>query len=89
MDFLDTAAVVQQCDLVISADSSVVHLAGAMGVPTWVALRWIPDWGWGLTGQAKPWYKSLRLFRQPSDGDWRSVVSFMANELHKMLALLA
>ena len=87
MDFLDTAAVVQQCDLVLSADSGVVHLAGAMGVPTWVALPWIPEWRWGLSGQTTPWYGSLRLYRQPSEGDWRSVVRAMSDELPKILPL--
>lgn len=81
MDFLDTAAVVQQCDLVLSADSGIVHLAGALGVPTWVALRWIPEWRWGLQGERTPWYASLRLFRQASDGDWPGVVQAMAREL--------
>ena len=74
MDFRDTAAVLANCDLLISADSGVVHLAGAMGVPSWVALRHVPEWRWGLTGEHTPWYDSLRLFRQPRDGDWGSVV---------------
>jgi hypothetical protein len=81
MDFLDTAAVVQQCDLVLSADSGIVHLAGALGVPTWLGLRWIPEWRWGLDGDRTPWYSSLRLFRQSSDGDWSSVVRAMAEAL--------
>ena len=51
MDFRETAAVVANCDLVITSDSSVAHLAGAMGVPTWLALRWIPEWRWGLGGK--------------------------------------
>lgn len=74
LDFEDTAAVLAHCDLLLSADSGVVHLAGAMGVPTWVALRWIPEWRWLLEGDHSPWYSSLRLFRQPCDGDWASVV---------------
>ena len=85
MDFLDTAAVVQQCDLVLSADSGIVHLAGALGVPTWVALRWIPEWRWGLQGEHTAWYSSLRLFRQASDGDWVGVVRAMARELEGAL----
>ena len=48
MDFKDTAAILANCDLLISSDSAVVHLAGAMGIPTWLALRWIPEWRWGL-----------------------------------------
>jgi len=81
MDFLDTAAVLAQCDLLISADSGVVHLAGALGIPTWVALRWIPEWRWLLESSSSAWYKSVSLFRQPRDGDWRSVVAEMRQTL--------
>jgi len=81
MDFRDTAAVLAHCDLLLSADSGVVHLAGAMGVPTWVGLRQVPEWRWGLEGESSPWYGSLRLFRQPRDGDWASVVQQMRREL--------
>lgn len=81
MDFLDTAAVMNQCDLVISADSGVVHLAGALSIPTWVALPWIPEWRWGLAGRTSPWYSSLRLFRQEFSGDWKGVIDSMANEI--------
>ena len=77
MDFKDTAAVIANCDLLISADSAVVHLAGAMGIPTWLALRWIPEWRWGLEGDRTAWYDSVRLFRQTSDGDWNSVIEAM------------
>ena len=77
MDFRDTAAVLANCDLLISSDSAVVHLAGAMGVPTWLALRWIPEWRWGLDGELTAWYESVRLFRQPRDGDWEAVIRAM------------
>ena len=77
MDFKDTAAVLANCDLLISSDSAVVHLAGAMGIPAWLALRWIPEWRWGLEGEQTDWYESLRLFRQLRDGDWDSVISAM------------
>ena len=77
MDFIDTAAVLVNCDLLISADSGVVHLAGALGVPTWVALRKIPEWRWGLDGDRTPWYRSLRLFRQTCHGSWDSVITSM------------
>ena len=73
MDFKDTAAVLANCDLLISSDSAVAHLAGGMGVPTWLALRWIPEWRWGLEGERTAWYDSVRLFRQPRDGDWNAV----------------
>tara|TARA_B100000674_G_C37981326_1_gene982577 strand:- start:1068 stop:2270 length:1203 start_codon:yes stop_codon:yes gene_type:complete len=77
MDFKDTAAVLANCDLLISSDSAVVHLAGAMGIPTWLALRWIPEWRWGLEGKHTTWYESVRLFRQPRDGDWHTVIQAM------------
>lgn len=83
MDFQETAAVIANCDLVISSDSSVAHLAGAMGVPTWLALRWVPEWRWGLEGKSTPWYASLRLFRQRFDGDWAGVVQAMRQELNR------
>ena len=77
MDFKDTASVLANCDILISADSAVVHLAGAMGIPTWLALRWIPEWRWGLEGECTAWYDSVRLFRQPRDGDWDAVIQAM------------
>ena len=77
MDFKNTAAVLANCDLLISSDSAVVHLAGAMGIPTWVALRWIPEWRWGLKGERTAWYDSVRLFRQPCDGHWGAVIQAM------------
>lgn len=81
MEFCDTAAILKNCDLLLSADSGVVHLAGALGVPTWVALRRIPEWRWGLKGYTTPWYRSLRLFRQQHHNDWARVVAGMASEL--------
>ena len=77
MDFRDTAAVLANCDLLITSDSAVVHLAGAMGIPTWMALRWIPEWRWGLEGEHTPWYDSVRLFRQPRDGNWETAIAAM------------
>lgn len=79
--FLDTAAMMMACDLVISADTAPAHLAGALGVPTWVALKHVPDWRWFLGRDDSPWYPSLRLFRQPATGDWDSVFAAMAREL--------
>jgi hypothetical protein len=86
MDFCDTAAILKNCDLLLSADSGVVHLAGALGVPTWLALRWIPEWRWGLNNTFTPWYTSLRLFRQVTDGDWHGVVAKISNHLESHLA---
>ena len=73
--FLDTAAVLANCDLLISADSAVVHLAGALGCPAWVLLKAIPEWRWGLSGSRSYWFNQLRLFRQPHPGAWQPLVS--------------
>ena len=81
MEFCDTAAILKNCDLLLSADSGVVHLAGALGVPAWVALRWVPEWRWGLEGCTTPWYNSLRLFRQAENGNWQGVVEAMKERL--------
>jgi FkbM family methyltransferase len=79
--FLDTAAVLQGLDLVICADTAVIHLAGALGLPGWLALAHVPDWRWLLHREDSPWYPSLRLFRQPRPGDWRALFELMADEL--------
>jgi tetratricopeptide (TPR) repeat protein len=75
--FLDTAAIMKHCDLVITADSAPAHLAGALGVPAWVALKHVPDWRWFMTRADSVWYPSLRLFRQTRTNDWPSVFSAM------------
>jgi len=80
-DFSDTAAAISQLDLVITVDTSVAHLAGALGVPTWVLLSAIPDWRYGAEGERTPWYPTMRLFRQRADGDWEDVVSRAAQAL--------
>ena len=67
----DTAAVMMNCDLVISSDTAVAHLAGALGRPTWVALKFVPDWRWQITRASTPWYPTMSLYRQPDKG-WRS-----------------
>ncbi|HLH97399.1 MAG TPA: tetratricopeptide repeat protein [Xanthobacteraceae bacterium] len=80
-DFADTAAVIGALDLVISSDTSVAHLAGALGKPTWILLQHVADWRWLIGREDSPWYPSARLFRQPKDGDWESVVRRVKNEL--------
>jgi hypothetical protein len=73
-DFADTAAALACMDLVISVDTSVAHLAGALGKPVWVLLPLCPDWRWLIERDDSPWYPSARLFRQPAIGDWESVI---------------
>jgi Flp pilus assembly protein TadD len=79
--FLDTAAVIENLDLVISTDTSVVHLAGALARPTWIALPAPPEWRWLLERSDSPWYPTMRLFRQPRRGDWESVVAALVEAL--------
>ncbi len=82
--FIDSAAVMQSLDLVISSDTAIAHLAGALGRPVWVALRHVPDWRWLLDRADTPWYPTMRLFRQPAPGDWSGVFAGMAAALHEI-----
>ena len=84
-DFADTAAVASLLELIITVDTSVAHLSGAMGLPTWVVLSHSPDWRYHLQRSDNPWYPTMRLFRQPSDGDWAAVVAEVTNALHRCL----
>ncbi|MGX4806659.1 tetratricopeptide repeat protein [Bradyrhizobium guangdongense] len=83
-DFSDTAALIGCLDLVISVDTSVVHLAGALGAPIWTMLPFTPDWRWQLRRDDSPWYQSMRLFRQPKRGDWVGVVDVVRRELQEL-----
>lgn len=80
-DFTDTAQAIQQLDLVISVDTAVVHLTGALGKPCWMLCPFSPDWRWQLTGDTTPWYKEMRLFRQKTPGDWAHVLKRISDEL--------
>ena len=80
-DFEDTAAILSIADLLISVDSSPVHLAGALGRPAWVMLPFVPDWRWLMERADTPWYPTLRLFRQRTLGDWTDVMRRMTTEL--------
>lgn len=81
--FVDTAAVMKNLDLVITADTAAAHLAGALGVPVWVALWARPDWRWLRDRQDTPWYPTMRLFRQSQEGDWAEVFARVAAELER------
>jgi ADP-heptose:LPS heptosyltransferase len=80
-DFAETAAAIQNLDLVISVDTAVAHLAGAMGRPVWTLLKLAPDWRWLLGREDSPWYPTMRLFRQERPGDWRAPVARLGEAL--------
>ena len=82
--FCDTAAVIANLDLVITSDTVVAHLAGALGARVWLALSFVPDWRWLLDRADSPWYPTMRLFRQSQPGDWNGVFERIAAELAKI-----
>jgi hypothetical protein len=79
--FEDTAAIIEGLDLVLTVDTSVAHLAGAMGKPVWIMLPWAAEWRWLMHRTDTPWYPTVRLFRQPTAGDWKSVAQQVAAAL--------
>jgi hypothetical protein len=81
LDFSDTAALVANLDLVISADTSIAHLAGAMAKPVWLLLPLNCDWRWMTVREDSPWYPTMRLFRQQKFGDWEGVIARVADRL--------
>jgi tetratricopeptide (TPR) repeat protein len=85
-NFTDTAAVIALSDLVISADTAVAHLAGAMGKPLWVLVPFAPDWRWTLNGETSPWYPTARLFRPTALGDWDGVIARATAELARFIS---
>jgi len=86
-DFAETAAAIERLDLVIMTDSSVAHLCGALGRPVWNLLNRVPYWLYGSGAEATPWYPTMRLFRQPADGDWDSVFAQVKQALAEAVAL--
>jgi ADP-heptose:LPS heptosyltransferase len=84
-DFSDTAGIIMNLDLIISVDTAVAHLAGALGKTVWTLLPFAPDWRWMLNREDSPWYPTMRLFRQASPGDWGSVISKVHDELEKII----
>jgi ADP-heptose:LPS heptosyltransferase len=85
-DLVDTAAAIQSLDLVVTCDSAVGHLAGALAAPVWVALSYAPDWRWMRDRADSPWYPTMRLFRQKSYGAWDDVFADIATELAARVA---
>lgn len=83
-DFADTAALIASLDLVISVDTAVVHLAGALGKPVWALLQYAPDWRWYPDGDACVWYPTLRMYRQQRRGDWPEVIARVARDLREL-----
>jgi tetratricopeptide (TPR) repeat protein len=83
-DLQDTAALVSRLDLVIAVDTAVAHLAGALGRPTWMLIPFAPDWRWMLDREDSPWYPTMRLFRQPSRGDWTTPIEKLAAQLRAL-----
>ena len=85
-DFAETAGLISRLDLVITVDTSVAHLAGALGRPTWILLPYLPDWRWLLDRDDSPWYPTARLFRQDATRDYGSVVARVRGELDVMIS---
>ncbi len=86
-DFSDTAAIIMNLDLVITVDTAVAHLAGALGKTVWTLLPFAPDWRWMLDRDDSPWYPTMRLFRQHSPGNWESVISKVDAELKNFMRI--
>jgi hypothetical protein len=84
--FADSAAIAELMDVVISVDTSLAHLAGALGRPVWILLPWAPEWRWLLDRDDCPWYPSARLYRQQSAGDWSGLVARVATALQRHAA---
>ena len=85
-DFRDTAAAIEALDLVLTVDTSVAHLAGALAKPVWIMIPKIKDWRWGTEGNTNPWYPTVRIFRQPVQGEWLAVTDAVCEALDQELA---
>ncbi len=85
-DYMDTAAIIEQLDLVIAVDPSVVHAAGALGRPVWVLSRFDACWRWLRNRETNPWYPTARVFGQPAPGDWDTVIANAAEALARVAA---
>ena len=85
-DFADTAAALAHLDLLVTVDTAVAHLAGALGKPVWILLTHNPDWRWLLDRQASPWYPTARLFRQCAANDWSIAIESVHAELRQRVS---
>ncbi len=88
-DFSDTAGAIENLDLIISVDTAIAHLAGAMGKPVWLLLPLVPDWRWLLHREDSPWYPTIRIFRQVRYGDWQTVLQRVVSQLEELAASTA
>tara|TARA_Y100000766_G_C18558416_1_gene436413 strand:+ start:139 stop:447 length:309 start_codon:yes stop_codon:yes gene_type:complete len=82
-DFLESAAIIAACDLIITSDTSIAHLAGGIGKPTWLLLKNVPEWRWGTNSRKSFWYPSMKLFRQSERYNWNEVMERVSIELQK------
>lgn len=80
-DWFDTARAMQALDLMITVDTAIAHVAGGLGIPTWLLVHAVPDFRWGLIGDTTPWYRAIRIFRQRQHGDWPDVLRRVAQAL--------
>jgi len=84
-NFSDTAALIETLDLVLTVDTSVAHLAGALGKPVWVMLAYVADWRYLLNREDSPWYPTMRLFRQSRIGDWQQPIQQVVHSLYELV----
>ncbi len=85
-DWMDTAQVIANLDLVVTVDTAVAHVAGGLGVPVWILIPAVPDLRWGLGGSRTPWYQSARLYRQQKAGEWGPVIESICRDLTTLVA---
>ena len=85
-EFLEIASIIANCDLVITSDTSIAHLAAGMGKPTWCLLQFVPDWRWGTHGGTTFWYPSMKLFRQKERNNWEDVFEIVSMELQLFIS---
>ena len=81
LNFEDTAGAIANCDLIVTSDSCIAHLAGSMGIKTLVLLSYVPEWRWGLDGSSTFWYSKMKLIRQKKPGNWHDVIAEVKMEI--------